>query len=132
MRMKGGSYFLLFLVLLGLFGILQSAAFGYYQAMSLPLFMSGIIFVLSAIELGRELRRGKPALGESSEGRARVIDWRRFLITLGWVVGFTVGIYLFGFSIAIPIFVFAYLKWRGWRWYVALGYALVTLAVIYG
>ena len=38
---------------------------------------------------------------------------RRTLLTFGWIFGFFILILFFGFTIAIPLFVFLYLKIQG-------------------
>jgi len=51
--------------------------------------------------------------------------------SLSWVAGFSLVIYLFGFHIAIPLFSFAYLKWRRRSWLTAAVFAVAALAFSY-
>lgn len=127
-RLTLGS--LVFLVVLGLFGIFHSLSFDYTQAKILPFAMSSVIFVLAAIELGRQLLRKEvaPKPGEAEEK----FDWRRFGLVLGFVSGVFLAIVLFGFTITIPFCVLAYLRWQRRNWPTSVGFAVITLAAIYG
>ena len=55
MKLKGGFWVALFFLALGLFGIIQSLTFGYWESMVLPLGISIIISILAAVEVAREL-----------------------------------------------------------------------------
>ena len=125
-----------FFLLLGLYGIIQSLTFRYWESIVLPLAMSSLIFVMAVVEVGRELRRqdkretaieGKP----QTETKTRV-EIRRFSLVFSWAAAFMLGTYLLGFRIAVPIFAFSYLKWRGRGWITATVFAVVMLAFIYG
>lgn len=131
MKTKFGSFFLMFLILVGLVGIIQSLSFSYVQAKVLPLAMSSAVFVLSIIELVRDLRRGKAPTGEKT-GPGDGIGLRRFGVALSWVVGFSLGVYLLGFVISIPVFVVSYLKVHRRGWLISLAFAAIILALIYG
>lgn len=50
----------------------------------------------------------------------------------GWILGFYVTIYLIGFPVAIPLFVFAYVKVYGGRWGTALSLAFLAWVFLYG
>lgn len=136
MIMRRSAYFLIFLVLLGLFGIIKSLTFQYVEAITLPLMMSSVIFTLAATELARELRskdRAQIAIEAKAQGEVEArAAWRRFGSTVGWVIGFSLGIYLVGFLIATPLFVGSYLKRQGQGWLTAIIFAILTVAFIYG
>lgn len=134
--MKGSFYFAVFFLLLGLFGIIQSLTFEYWESILLPLAMSSIIFVMAIMEISRELR-GRKTVQTGMEEKAQAatktsVETRRFGTGVGWLVGFSLATYLFGFLIAIPLFGVSYLKWRGRSWLVAAIFAIATLAIIYG
>ena len=57
MRIKGSFYVAIFFLLLGIFGIVQSLTFRYWESIVLPLATSSLIFILAAVEVGKELRR---------------------------------------------------------------------------
>ena len=136
MKLKGNFYVAVFLLLLGLFGIIQSLTFRYWESMVLPLAISSLILILSAVEVGRELRRQdkrETATEEAprTETRSRV-EIHRFSLVLGWAAAFMLGTYFFGFRIAVPLFAFSYLIWRGRSWIIATVFAVVMLAFIFG
>lgn len=136
MSIKHNSYFLIFLVLLGLFGIIQSLTFRRFEAVVLPILLSSAVFVLASIELSRELRRkdrAQTSVDVRPEREAQAgVGLRRFGSALGWVAGFSLGIYVLGFIIAIPLFVLAYVKRQGQSWPMAIGLAIIVIAFIYG
>ena len=51
---------------------------------------------------------------------------------LGWVLGFPLAIYLFGFLVAIPVFILGFIKLRGRSWAIAVTIAAITTVIIYG
>ena len=133
MKLKGSLYVAVFLLLLGLFGIIQSLTFRYWESMVLPLGISIIIFILAAVEVVRELwRRGEAVATKAMAGDSGAkAENRRLGLILGWAAGFCLAIYLLGFYISIPLFAFAYLKWRRRSWLVALIFAVALLAFSY-
>ena len=71
-------------------------------------------------------------------GRTRTDDDRRVLMlrtfkAIGTTFGLVLAIWLIGFQIAVPGYVFLYLFFFGHvRWWVALGWLIVFIALIYG
>ena len=133
MKLKGSFWVAVFFLALGIFGIIQSLTFRYWESMVLPLAISIIIFILAAVEVVRELRRrGKAAAAKATaEDSGAKAENRRLFLTLGWVAGFCLAIYLFGFYISIPTFAFAYLKWRKRSWLAAVIFAVALLVFSY-
>jgi hypothetical protein len=129
---RGSFWFAVFFLALGLFGIIESLTFVYWESMVLPLVVSIIIFVLAGVEVAREWRRDK---AEAASGAAKESDTkaenRRLWAVFGWVAGFCLAIYLLGFYISIPVFAFAYLKWRKRSWLAAAIFAVALLAFSY-
>ena len=132
MKLKGSFWVALFFLALGLFGIIQSLTFGYWESMVLPLGISIIISILAAVEVVRGLLKQREAAAKEtakdSETRA---GNRRLGLILGWAAGFCLAVYLVGFYISIPVFAFAYLKWRRRSWLVAVIFAVALLAFSY-
>jgi hypothetical protein len=62
-----------------------------------------------------------------SEGTAR-----RTGEAVAWVVGGAVGVFLFGYLIAITLFILSYLKNQHRGWQESIAVALITVALIYG
>jgi len=135
-KLKGSFWVALLFLALGLFGTIQSLTFGYWESMVLPLGISIIISILAAVEVARELKRrgdkGEAAAEKKQEGGIKEkFDARRLGVVFGWAAGFCLAIYLLGFYISIPVFAFAYLKWRKRSWLVAVVFAIALLAFSY-
>jgi tripartite tricarboxylate transporter TctB family protein len=96
------------------------------DARFLPLVIGIPGLLLSAAQLIKELRE-HPEIVIVPEERRR--EARMF----AWFVTFVGGLVLFGFLYAGPALVAAYLFFSGReRWYMALGAAFVTWAILYG
>jgi hypothetical protein len=136
MKVTAGLGLAVFFLFLGIFGIVESLTFHYWESMALPLTVSSIVTILASIETGKELRRrnGKETPVEEKPGTESTggAEMRRFGLVLAWVLCLTAGIYLFGFRIGVPVFTLAYLKWRGRSWLTAFIVAAAALAVLYG
>lgn len=136
MKIKGSLYTAIFFLLLGLYGIIQSLTFRYWESIVLPLAMSSLIFVMAVVEVGRELRRQdkrETAIEKKSGKESKnKVEIRRLGLVFGWAAAFMLGTYLLGFRMAVPLFAFSYLKWRGRGWITATIFAVVMLAFIYG
>ena len=131
MKLKGSFWVALFFLALGLFGIIQSLTFRYWESMVLPLGISIIIFILAAVEVVRELRRRGDGEKDTAKDSGAKTENRRLGLILGWTAGFCLAIYLLGFYFSIPIFAFAYLKWRRRGWLVAAVFAVALLVFSY-
>ena len=133
MRIRPSSYFLIFILLLMVVVIVATAPLRYIEAKILPLAIAGFVFVLAAIQLAREMLtkdESQPAPAtEQPQQKSEVVS--RFGVTMGWVVGFLLGIYFFGFLIAIPVFVLSFLRVRGQGWTTVIIFAAVATAFIY-
>ena len=53
------------------------------------------------------------------------------MLTGAWIAGFTLAIYLLGILIAVPLFVYSYMKAHGTRWHIAIISSIVLVAIIY-
>lgn len=96
------------------------------DARFLPLVIGIPGLLLSVAQLIKELR-DHPAI--------RIVpgEHRREIRMFAWFVTFVAGLVLFGFLYAGPVLVAAYLLFSGReRWYMALGAAFVTWAILYG
>jgi hypothetical protein len=125
-------------------GVMALAAWAAISAMAWPLkaklFPLGIsipLFCLAAAEFAWLL------LGSSQKGE--VMDFqladhlpaavarRRTLLATGWILGFTLAIVLLGFPIAVPAFVFLYLRLQGREgWILSAVCTAAVWAVFYG
>ena len=123
-------------VLLGL-ALWQSRNFG-YRAGLFPWAIGFPVLALAIVQLGKEL------LGFEKKPRATEfglevgpeispeLAYRRTLAILGWTIGFFVGIWLLGFSLAVPTTIILYLKFAKEKWPITLALALVAWLFFYG
>ena len=138
MRLKGTAYVYLVIIVIVLFMILWSL-FGMkygYQSKLMPVSIGSLVILLSAIGLWQETKAARSSGTAATEGTGQPgvmgqETWRGYLLNLGWVVGFLLGIYLLGYLIAIPLFVLLYMKRLGARWLTAIISAVVTTGLIY-
>jgi hypothetical protein len=124
-----------FFLILGLYGLIQSLVFGPWEAVALPAAVSGVIVLMASVEVVKEVRTREPAAAEPKDPleRAKTRETRlRLVLIIAWTAALMLGIYLFGFRIAIPIFAFSYLKWRGWGWIASGLFAGAMIGFTYG
>ena len=126
MKLRPGSYFLIFVMALSLAIALGSITLRYQSTKILPMIVGGLIFVLAAIALIRDLLSKKDTRGPEEETPLTAY-WR----TGTWVVVFALAIYLLGFLISIPLFIILYLKRHGTGWLKSIIIGAVTTAVLY-
>ncbi len=122
-------------VLVVLMALVFSTAWGYpyQQAKLAPLGISGLIFILAAVQLIKELRTTKqlPAESIKESTQAKFSERRRMLIEASWVVGFIAAIYILGFVVAVFSFSTVYMKSRGAKWSASIIFAAVMGLIIW-
>ena len=97
------------------------------EAASMPLIIGGIGAALSLLQLIVSLRESRDAAYEEQ------IDLRKDLPIYLWVWAFVAAVVAFGFVIAAPLMLFAYLRWRsGESWWLCLLLSAAVLAILYG
>jgi hypothetical protein len=135
--MKGRQNIISYIVCIAIalvFGI-TSLTYSYFVAKIVPLITCGLVILLAVIGIMSEVRKQK-APGEPepkkevSEEEARE-TWPRYARTGIWLVGLFVAVYIFGFLISIPVFLFTYMMVYKTRWYVALSITVVTSGILY-
>jgi uncharacterized membrane protein len=141
MKMKAQSFLLVFFLLLAVTAGGLSLTFGHYEAMLAPLLLSIVISVLCLIELVRELRSQNQKLKSTEEDEdilpqvvsaaGEEAQRRLFFVALGWLGGFVLGIYVFGFFLSTVLFSFSYLRSRKNSWTSCSLFALCFTAVLY-
>ncbi len=137
MKLTGTAYFYIIIMALTVVVIVTSLRMEYFMSKLLPLIIGSIVFLLSAIGLVQEMLAGdKPeatVTDDETPGEAKAEDKLREYLPIGaWLGGFSLAIYLLGFVITIPLFVFAYMKSHGIGWLAAIIYATLITAFIYG
>jgi len=100
----------------------QSRNFG-YRAGLFPWVIGIPTLILALGQLGRDLygKKKKSAVGlaESVETHVDIapeVERQRTLSIIGWTLGFFVAIWLIGFSYAVPLTIFLYLKFANEKW----------------
>lgn len=117
MNIRASSYFLMVILAIALVTIVQSARSPSFAIKLVPIIVAGVILPLAALELAREMLR-KPEKEEEQTIEVSIFP-RRFVVILAWIGGFFLSIYLLGFLLAIPLFMFTNVKAHGKGWLVA-------------
>lgn len=128
-RIRFTSSVALSLTFLVIFSSAASVAWLNYppEAASMPLIIGGIGAALSLLQLIVELRASRGA------GYEEQIDLRKDLPIYLWVWSFVIGVVAFGFVLAAPVMLFAYLRFRSHEpWWLSLLLPLAVLALLYG
>jgi len=118
-RLNARIAFSLAIALLAAWALVESQGWALRTALY-PRVTAVPLLVLAVVESVLSLR-GKDEEGDEAEpmdfaATASVppdVATRRTIVTTGWVAGFFASVVLFGFPIAIPLFVFAYVKGQG-------------------
>lgn len=138
-KLKPGSYFLLLVMAVTLAMFIRSISFDHRMTKLLPMMISGIVFILGAIELARELR-GKGKAGETHEPTEppagsntgteveSKAGLRPYMYFSAWIAGFFFAAYLFSFLVAIPLFLITYFKSHGGGWLASITLTGLTTA----
>jgi tripartite tricarboxylate transporter TctB family protein len=119
---KGGFFFCIFLIAVASYAIFTATGWS-FKTKLFPLSVSIPLLILATAQLllmilGKE---------ETSEGAAMDVDFssdvppeiarRRVFGIFGWIVAFIALVYLLGFPLTVPLFIFLYLKFQsdvGW------------------
>ena len=116
------------------FGLMVISGWMVFKAMGWPLrtgiftIVVGIpVFCMATVEVFLSL------LGNQEESEYQGLSARRAFLAFLWIIGFFLLIFFFGFSIAVPLFVFLHLRWHGKeRWAIALALTGATWVFFYG
>jgi hypothetical protein len=96
------------------------------EAALMPVIIGGVGAALSLLQLIMELRASRVVHEEQ-------INLAKDLPIYLWVWAFTLAIVAFGFVLAAPVMLFAYLRWRSAEsWWLCLLLPAVVLAILYG
>jgi Tripartite tricarboxylate transporter TctB family len=96
------------------------------EAASMPVIIGVVGAALSFLQLLVELRASRGPYEEQ-------INLRKDGPIYLWVWAFVVAVVAFGFIFAVPVMLFAYLRWRSHEsWWLSLLLPLLVLALLYG
>ena len=125
---KGAILFCLFLIAVAAYAIFASIGWS-FKAKLFPLSISIPLLMLAIVQLLLILF-GK---AETSEGGAMDVEFstdvdpeivrHRVLGIFGWIIAFIALVYLLGFPITVPLFIFLYLKFQSevtWLWTIVI------------
>ncbi len=135
MKSKPGAYFLMAIAIVMMIVLFHSAGFRYTKAKALPMVVAGIVLVLAMIEFGRDLRKKQPSTAVETRGKGEGESEGpplRYFLEAGWLACFCFAVFLLGFVIAIPLFVFSYLITHGRKWSNAMIVSVLTIFILYG
>ena len=131
------SFIVVFLV--SVLIIVLSLRMQYFKSKLLPLILAGIILILSVIGFWlniKDLRKKQEAIGPGAGKKAKADNaegtWQEKTAALLWIAGYLFSIYLVGLVIAIPVFVFAYMKTHGIKWSTTVIWTILCTVAIYG
>jgi hypothetical protein len=105
-----------------------------WKAALFPIVIGVPVFCLATAEvlwglLGASARNGPVMDFQIASNLPSKVAARRTLEALGWMLGFLAAIALLGFPVAVPVFVFLFLKLQGReRW----GFSLAFSAAVWG
>ncbi|HEV8107953.1 MAG TPA: tripartite tricarboxylate transporter TctB family protein [Burkholderiales bacterium] len=116
------------------YGVVAATAWPWKAAL-FPLVIGVPLFALAAAEALWTLFGAEPASEEARDFQLSIgtDTVHRTLVAAGWIFAFFAAIVLIGFPIAVPLFVFLYLKLQGREgWGISIAITLGTWAVFYG
>ena len=135
MRFKASYWFLIILIVLMALTIVEAATWQYTEAKIIPLAVSGVILVLGIAQLSKELNADRKTAAAGTEVQEPSLSqgqsMRNVGLALCWIIALFVAVYLFGFTVAIPVFIIAYLKTHGQGWLGSIIYAIIVTAFVY-
>jgi hypothetical protein len=128
MKNKGHIVFSVFLILLGAY-VIYSASYwsfktGFFPlAVAIPMVSLALLHLLLQLFGAPETVGGPAVETEFSNEVAPAVARRRVAAIFSWIAGFILLVYLVGFPLAVPLFIFFYLKLQSrenWLWSVGL------------
>ena len=139
MKLNGKAWMSFAIMLVGA-GVAISALRWPFRAALFPMvvgiplfFLAGLQFYLSGLRRKDHGSVGATVDFKFSEVEDKELAKRRTRNIFLWIVGFFFVILLIGFPIAVPLFVFCYLKFQGKeKWVTSLALTLVAWASFYG
>ena len=121
------------IMLMAGYGIFAASAWPWKAAL-FPLVIGIPLFALAAAEalwtlLGRAATTSEIEVTLTTAPAAR----RRVLVVAAWILGFFAAVVLLGFPIAVPLFLFLYLKLQGGEgWVISIAVTVAVTAAFYG
>ena len=133
MKTRHSIYIVICYALLMLIFFFHAFSLEYWKTKLMPLMVSGIGFILAAIEIIKEVRQRKQDVSGETDSAERVepqSPLQGYFYEGGWLVSLFIGFYLLGF-ISFPLFIVTYLKVHGRGWGTCLLFAAVMPMISY-
>jgi hypothetical protein len=137
MHLKGRAVMSFCIMLVGAGVVVQAAQWPFKAALfplivGVPVFLLALVdFLLTAFEKGDKEQSTIDFKFSGHEDKA--LERKRTLSIFVWILGFFFLVILVGFPIAVPLFVFCYLKMEGREgWLVTLAATFITWGTFYG
>jgi Tripartite tricarboxylate transporter TctB family len=138
MKAKGHLYFGALLILVSGYAIFAASHWSFKTGF-FPLAVAIPLLILTLIHLGlewfgqAETKRGPAVEAEFSDDVAPELARRRVIALFSWMAGFILSVYLVGFPLTVPLFVFFYLKFQSEvSWTNAIVLTLGTWGLFHG
>jgi hypothetical protein len=114
MHKKGNFFFSIFLILVAGYAALSASYWsfktGFFPlAISIPLLVLVILNLVLEFVGGAEKASGPAVEAEFTTDVAPEVARRRVIETFSWIAGFILLVFLLGFPVAVPLFLFSYL-----------------------
>jgi len=137
MKMRADTFFIMAIMGTMLVAIWDLLRMEQVYAKLVPLILSSVVFVLAAVALAKSVlpksRTGTVVFRDDTDEREEARSSLRGYMAAGlWTIGFVLGIYLLGLTVAIGLFVFSYTKSHGTGWLMSAILTVFTLGFAYG
>jgi hypothetical protein len=124
-RPTGTAYFLMAIFIVLLVFLVVSLTYDEFRTKFMPVLVSAITLVLTIVALIQEFRGAAKASGIKEQEAGEIqkkteAPLSGYLKAFGWFFLLIVSVYILGFFIAIPLWIFFYLWKHGHRWWSAL------------
>jgi Tripartite tricarboxylate transporter TctB family len=117
MKSKGHLYFSAFLLVISGYVIFTASRWsfktGFFPlAAAIPLLVLVLIHLYLELFAPAEVSKGPAVEAEFSDEVAPDIARRRVITIFSWIAAFILFVYLIGFPLTVPLFIFCYLKFQ--------------------
>jgi hypothetical protein len=117
MKSKGHLYFSAFLLVISGYVIFAASRWsfktGFFPlATAIPLLVLVLIHLYLQLFAPAEVSKGPAVEAEFSDEVAPDIARRRVITIFSWIAAFILFVYLIGFPLTVPLFIFCYLKFQ--------------------
>lgn len=138
-RLQGSGWFCVFLLLVGVMITIYALTLRPLQAGLLGVVCGPLLVLLGLLQLRNEFATARQVAPEEggteaeAQGTGAVGSVKgRFLALVCWLVAFVLAIHVFGFLVAIFLFLLVFLKGHQTSWLKAVLVAGVSTGIIYG